>query len=73
MRNSIFMAFVFAHLLCWSQMAIPPNDPTSHSSYAAYLDAARVKNNYWKFTQRMLKPLDGWPVPCMVIIDPTMR
>ncbi len=45
MRNSIFMAFVFAHLLCWSQMAIPPNDPTSHSSYAAYLDAARVKNN----------------------------
>ncbi|WP_418500451.1 CHAT domain-containing protein [Flagellimonas sp.] len=44
MRNSIFLAFLFAHVLSWSQVTIPPSDPTAHPSYAAYLEAGRVKN-----------------------------
>lgn len=44
MRNSIFLAFLFAHVLTWSQLTIPPSDPTAHPSYAAYLEAGRVKN-----------------------------
>ncbi len=44
MRNSIFLAFLFAHVFTWSQVTIPPNDPISHPSYAAYLEAGRAKN-----------------------------
>lgn len=44
MRNSIFLAFLFTHVLSWSQVTIPPSDPTAHPSYAAYLEAGRVKN-----------------------------
>ncbi|NDV42446.1 CHAT domain-containing protein [Flagellimonas sediminis] len=45
MRYSIFLTFIFTHVLCWSQVTIPPNDPTSHPSYAAFLEAGRSKNN----------------------------
>jgi len=45
MRYSTFFAFMFAHVLCWSQVTIPPNDPTSHPGYAAFLEAGRLKNN----------------------------
>ncbi|WP_418498241.1 CHAT domain-containing protein [Flagellimonas sp.] len=44
MRNSIFLAFLFIHVLSWSQVTIPPSDPTAHPSYAAYVEAGRVKN-----------------------------
>ncbi|MCB0374098.1 MAG: hypothetical protein KDD31_13885, partial [Muricauda sp.] len=45
MRDSIFLVFVLAHFFCWSQATIPPNDPTSHPSYAAFLEAGKSGNN----------------------------
>ena len=44
MRNSIIVAFVCAHVLGWSQVAVPPSDPTSHPSYATFVEAGRSKN-----------------------------
>jgi len=44
MRNFMLVAFLCAHLCGWSQLTIPPNDPTSHPSYAAYLEAGRLNN-----------------------------
>lgn len=45
MRNFILMAFLCANVLGWSQLTIPPNDPTAHPSYAAFFEAGKSRNN----------------------------
>ena len=50
MKNTFLVTFLCVHALVWTQMTIPPNDPTSHPSYAAFLEAGRSRNNNARLT-----------------------
>lgn len=45
MRNFTFLSLVLVPVLCWSQLNLPPANPTAHPSYAAYLEAGKAQNN----------------------------